>query len=136
MELAFSKSDYVVRNWIPMPSIPVIRLPIVSFVEKLADRNVVKCPNWSLLYFWVPIAYFRKLAANIVKLINQGAYNVRQENRWIYLIPIYHLVSNVSADTRGNKQKHPRWWGTQGFDDCVQRLKANSARYSVTDNKY
>ena len=52
----------------------------------------------------------------------------KRERRWIQLIPIYHLLCNVSDHTNGPNHRTPKWWGTEGFNDHVQKLKESTTR--------
>ena len=41
---------------------------------------------------------------------------------WLYLIPLYHMLTNAKS-LQGENYLTPKWWRTDGFDELVQQFK-------------
>ena len=48
-------------------------------------------------------------------------------NCWLYLIPFYHMSIDAKP-VQGASSLTQKWWGTEGFDDLVQKFKALNLR--------
>jgi len=75
----------------------------------------------------VHVVCCRKLAEALKYVMHAVVYNHYVEPSWLYVVPLYHLLSNTvkpfTKSLEHSSHQTDSWWGTSGLERLVLDVK-------------